>query len=244
MAETKLRFGEILVRAGLLSETHLKAALAEQKKWGGRLGRVLVDMALVDEPTIVAALAHHLNLSAIDLEASPPPADAARLLAVQECERYGVFPISLDRETKVLRLATSDPTNFHSLAELEFRTGLKIEPVVAGTSDIDRTIRRIYYGETPARPSHVPTAAPLAEPTFEAEPYQPPTPPVLTPTLTVTTQPPGSPAAELALIERIERLEDLLSRQARALRALVEVLIERGQVDREDYIRRVRGNEP
>jgi type IV pilus assembly protein PilB len=232
MPESKLRFGEILVRAGLLDDTLLKAALAEQKKWGGRLGRILVEMGFVDEATVVAALSRHLNLPAVDLEATPPPPGASQLLAVQDCERFGVFPVAADRARKTLRLATSDPTNYQALQELETRTGLKIEPVVAGSTDIDKAIRRHYYGETTdQRALPVDLSPPQGSMVLESEER------VEAPTV-------SAPAPADALVERIARLEELASRQARALRALVETLVDRKQLDRDEYIRRVRGDDP
>jgi type IV pilus assembly protein PilB len=41
------RLGELLIEAGLLNEDQLKAALNEQRKWGGRLGRTVVEMRFV-----------------------------------------------------------------------------------------------------------------------------------------------------------------------------------------------------
>ena len=47
------RLGEILVQAGVLDEGRLRAALAEQRRWGGPLGRILVDMGGISEDVMV-----------------------------------------------------------------------------------------------------------------------------------------------------------------------------------------------
>jgi hypothetical protein len=47
MAQIKL--GELLIKANVLQESQRKAALAEQAKWGGKLGEILVRMSLVSE---------------------------------------------------------------------------------------------------------------------------------------------------------------------------------------------------
>ena len=245
MADPKLRFGEILVRAGLLDETHLKAALAEQKKWGGRLGRVLVEMGFVDEPTVVAALSKHLNIPAVDLEASPPPMESAQLLPVQDCERYGVFPLQASADRKRLRLATSDPTNQEAFQQIEFRTGMKIDPVVASGTDIDRAVRRYYYGEAQQKVELPDDAEPMvmeSDGRLDQPLEVPPLPPQAAPA-------PVAAAAAVAagqprdLAERVARLEELANRQARALRALVEVLVESRQLDRAEYVKKVRTSE-
>jgi type IV pilus assembly protein PilB len=51
------KIGECLVQAGLVTEEDLRAALAEQKGTGERLGVVLVRMNLATEKQIAKALA-------------------------------------------------------------------------------------------------------------------------------------------------------------------------------------------
>lgn len=48
----RIRLGDLLVKEGLISSAVLDTALAEQKKSGRRLGRVLVDSMLVTEEAI------------------------------------------------------------------------------------------------------------------------------------------------------------------------------------------------
>ena len=242
MSESRLRLGEILVRAGLLDDERLQAALAEQKKWGGRLGRILVDLGFVDEPTIVAALSRHLHLPAVDLEANPPSPDAVQHLSVQICERYGVFPLASDPKRRTLRLATSDPTNLDLFRAIELKICLRVEPVVAGAKDIDKAIRRYYYGDVPSTHTAIPADFGLEEATFAAGPE--PAAAAPDPAPAQPAVPAAATPSEVALRERVEHLEDLLSRQARALRALVEMLVEAGTLDRADYIKRVRGDGP
>jgi type IV pilus assembly protein PilB len=208
----RLRLGELLVRAGYLDPARLEAALAEQRRWGGRLGRILVEMGFLDERTIARALSEHLGLPSIDLEATALPTNVTDLLPVHECEQYGVMPVQRDSQARVLRVATSDPTNLEALAALGARMGVKVEPLVAPSGDIDRAIRRYYYGEAGARP---PEPAPA----------------------------PSSPNLE----ERVAQLEGLVSRQARALRTLIDMLAESGTLDRAAFVERLRsstGKEP
>jgi type IV pilus assembly protein PilB len=232
----KLRLGEILVKAGLISESQLQAALAEQRRWGGRLGRLLVDMGLIAEPTVAVALSRQLGMPCVNLATTQVSAQAVKLLPVQAAERFGVMPLALDATGRVLRLATSDPTNYEALHDIAFSTGFKIDPVLAGPSDIDKAIRRYYYGETEDRPARtaVPADFGMRERTF-GDPAEP-----------VVEQPAtalGPTATEInrALVERMLRLEDVAAKQARALRALVETLEDCGLLDHEGYVKRLRG---
>ena len=57
-----IRLGELLVKTGHLSEPDLARALDEQKKWGGRIGRILREMNLVTEEILLKALTKQLAL--------------------------------------------------------------------------------------------------------------------------------------------------------------------------------------
>src|SRR4051794_8224772 len=105
----KRRLGEILLDAGVIDEVQLSAALAEQKKWGGKLGRTLVEMGYVDEDSMALALSRQLGLPVIDLDHAPLSPDVPKLLRLDVAERYGVFPVGADTKHKILHVATPDP---------------------------------------------------------------------------------------------------------------------------------------
>jgi len=225
----KRRLGEILVKAGLISDPQLKAALAEQRKWGGRLGRTLVEMGFVDEPSMVVALSQQLRLPMIDLDKAELPAEVVQLLRVDIAERYGVFPVGGDQVHRTLQLATSDPTNHEAFKELAFYTGLRVQPHVATSSGIDRAIRRYYYGEHTRGPRAArPQELGLNEQTFEAD--------------QLSAKPTEVNGTELAqLIQQVGALERLVAGQVRALRGMLELMVDKGIVSREEYLEKVRG---
>ncbi len=238
--QPKLRLGEILVKAGLINESQLEAALSEQRKWGGRLGRLLVDMGLIAEPTIAVALSRQLGMPCVNLATAQLPPRVTELLPVHMAERFGVMPLALDPNRKVLRLATSDPTNYEALHDIAFTTGIKVEPVLAGPTDIDRAIRRYYYGEVAPTGS---TAASPADFGIREATYGDAAPsPAAAAAPATTALGPTATDVNRAMAERLLQLEDLAARQARALRALVETLEESGLLDRDGYIKRLRGS--
>ena len=60
--------------------------------------------------------------------------------------------------------------------------------------------------------------------------------------VSVAAQPTGqAQAADPALAETLARMERMLTGEVRALRTLVEMLVDKGLIDREEYVRRVRG---
>lgn len=57
-----IRLGDLLIKAGVVNDAQLNAALNEQRQWGGRLGAILVRMGALSEDLLVKALAHQLNI--------------------------------------------------------------------------------------------------------------------------------------------------------------------------------------
>ena len=66
MARKKL--GEMLLEAGVIDQTGLRAALVEQRRWGGHLGRVLIDMKLVSEEQLVGVLSRQLGIGTVEVD--------------------------------------------------------------------------------------------------------------------------------------------------------------------------------
>jgi type IV pilus assembly protein PilB len=233
----KRRLGEILTDAGLLSEVQLAAALQEQRKWGGKLGRTLVEMGFVDEDSMALALSRQLNIPKVDLDTVKLPSSVVQLLRIDAAERYGVFPLGGDPAHKVLHVASSDPTNLEAVQELSFQIGMRIQQSVASASGIDRAIRRYYYGESTVS-SHTAPAESFGRQEMSFEPQAP---------RMAAAQPPvGESDAEVvrrleALSARVDGLEQTVSGQVRALRVLMELLVDSGVVSREEYVARIRG---
>ncbi|SEK75816.1 type IV pilus assembly protein PilB [Stigmatella aurantiaca] len=227
----KKRLGEILLNAALLSETQLRTALAEQRKWGGKLGHTLVQMGFVDEGAMVQALSRQLQIPSVDLSRVTPPAHLLKLFPVALAERYTVFPVAVDVPQKVITLASEDPTNVEALHELAFHTDHRIQVVVSSVSAIEHAIRQHYHGGT-GTPTAPPEAFGFQEPFYE---FTPPSAPV-----------PRSPR-EAELVQRVEvltqqvaDLERMVANQARSLSTLIEMLEAGGTVSRQEYFARMR----
>ena len=48
MAPPRIKLGELLVKASVVTEAQLRTALQEQQKWGGKLGEILVRIGAVE----------------------------------------------------------------------------------------------------------------------------------------------------------------------------------------------------
>src|SRR5919106_1812596 len=134
---------DVLLEEGLITQEQLQLAQSEQERKGRSLGRVLIELGLVKETDLVAALARQVGLEFVDLTAHSIDPSAASLLSDQVARRYRALPIGF--EDSRLVVAMSDPSNVFALDDIRTITGLEVKPVVATAADIDAAIRK--YGQ-------------------------------------------------------------------------------------------------
>ena len=238
------KLGDILISQGVIDEEKLIAALSDQRAFGGKLGRTLVDLGYVSEDQLMRALSEQLGLDTVELDTIEVGDDALSALPVDACERYGVFPVRVDKKQRILWVATAEPDR-QTLQEVAQIAQYTLEPVLSSMSAIDRAVRHYYFGEK-AGPKHrlgeplktIPGDIPLAAPA----PRSVPNPSadddvpeaVVEPDHVIGTIAPGDGATD-ALAELktlIIRLEKTVNAQSRAFRALVDLLQDKGIVRR------------
>ncbi|QRO01192.1 general secretion pathway protein GspE [Archangium violaceum] len=247
MAQIKL--GELLIKANVLQESQLKAALAEQAKWGGKLGEILVRMNLVSEDILVRALSKQLAIPAVNLDAVKEIAPhVLNRVPVQTARDFSVLPLQLRDDGKTLVVAISDPLNVRQLDELRAITKCRIVPNVAGRTAIARAMARFYedqgeladadtnfkvvdaQGRTVVKHMDVPGGGAPA-----AAPAPTPAPMPINPSREVpSVRGGGSPVELLRSVEEVQRKE------VAALKAMVELLIEKGVFTRDEYLAKVK----
>lgn len=240
------KLGDILIAQGVIDEEKLIAALSDQRAFGGKLGRTLVDLGYVTEDQLMRALSDQLGLETVDLDGMEISEDALSCLPVDACERYGVFPVKVDRKEKLLWVATAEPDR-QTLTEVAGIAQYTLEPVLSSMSAIDRAVRHYYFGEK-AGPKHrlgepltaIPGDAPLAAPRPRSVPDRSAEEPL--PEAVIETEvdrdlgsiAPGEVSHDglQELKTLIIRLEKTVNAQSRAFRALVDLLQDKGIVRR------------
>jgi type IV pilus assembly protein PilB len=148
METPRVRLGELLVRAGLISGTQLEEALAEQRKNGKRLGSLLVEIGLVSETQVTQILSQQLSVPWVSLHHIDFSRQLLNLVPIDIVERYCLIPIYVRRVRGLgdaLYVAMDDPTNGQALEDVAARAGLHVRPMIAPPTDIRAAIR-VYYG--------------------------------------------------------------------------------------------------
>lgn len=137
------RLGELLVQLGALRPEDLGRALRTQQESSGRLGGVLLSMGLIDEDTLLKALARQKRVPFAEarwFESLEPR--ILKLVSRAVAIRLMVVPLRLmDRR---LVVATCDADDLERTGELADHIGQPVRPVLARRVDVERALIKYY----------------------------------------------------------------------------------------------------
>lgn len=265
-----IKLGELLIKANVLVDSQLKAALQEQQKWGGKLGEILVRMNVITEDILVKALSKQLGIPAANLDAVQGiPPHVKNKVPLNSARDMAVLPLQLKDEGKSLVVAMAEPQNIEHLDTLRSLSKLRIIPMIAGRTAILRAYGRFYEGEADlgdfegsfkvvdsqgrtvvkslkeieAQGAAAKAAAAAAAPPPPAPKPAPGAPGIAAARATLSdvpskpAPPPGSVEAALELLRAVEEVQ---RKEVSALKAMVELMIEKGIFTRDEYLAKVK----
>jgi hypothetical protein len=136
--------GQMLLLEESVTQQQLDMALAEQRRINHtkRLGEILVGMRVISEATLLTALSKQLNCPIADLNLEPPDQEALQIVPSEFALRHHLLPLRQHDHT--LTVAMADPLDIQSIDDLKLLTGLHIEPMLAGPTDIRRAAEQLY----------------------------------------------------------------------------------------------------
>jgi type IV pilus assembly protein PilB len=138
----KMKLGEILVKAGLLTDLQLRNALAEQKTGNLKLGQYLVREGIVDESRIVALLAEQLQIEKYGPDKFAVDSELKELIPPEMAYRYQLVP--LKKIEMLLTVATTDPLDIEALDAVERYAKTEVEPVICTEQHLTHLLNRLY----------------------------------------------------------------------------------------------------
>ncbi|HUO95261.1 MAG TPA: ATPase, T2SS/T4P/T4SS family [Steroidobacteraceae bacterium] len=138
----RIRLGELLVQQQAISEEQLSAALAEQKRTGRKLGRVLGDLGFMSESALHEFLARHLQVPFVDLKQIRIDREAIRLLPEPLARRYRA--LVLQQDARGLLVGMADPSDLHAYDELQTKLKQPLRIALVGEADFLRTLDAVY----------------------------------------------------------------------------------------------------
>ncbi len=129
----RLRLGEILTRAGIITEEQLHLALDRQQLSREPIGEILVQLGFVSTGQLTSALELQYGVRSVSLAAAAS-LDLVRLLPASEIRRLRAVPVGIGQ----LTVAMVDPANVTALEDLKARfKGVSIQPVVVPDGEFE-----------------------------------------------------------------------------------------------------------
>jgi MSHA biogenesis protein MshE len=138
----KIRLGDLILLQKIISQEQLDFALAQQKRTGRKLGRVLVDSGLVTEDQISEALAKQFNIPFINLKYYNINAESIRLLPENQARRFRAIALEI-RDGRLL-VGMVDPTDLFAFDEITRLLKRDIDVAVVNEGQLMESIDRGY----------------------------------------------------------------------------------------------------
>jgi MSHA biogenesis protein MshE len=138
----RVRLGELLLEQRLITEEQLKSALAEQKRGGLKLGRVLTDLGFVSDQVIHEVLAKHLQIPFVDVRHMQLTPATVRLLPEVHARRFRALVLKSD--TQGLTVGMSDPTDLLAYDELAARLKRPMKLALVRDADLMKVMDVVY----------------------------------------------------------------------------------------------------
>ncbi len=128
------RIADALVEDGLISAKQVEELLAQQKKEGTRLLKLLIEKSYINEMDMVVSMGRVLNTPPINLARISIAAEVVNLVPKEMAAIHKVLPVS--RLDNRLYLAMADPLNVLALDDVRRTTRLEVFPMIAAEKAI------------------------------------------------------------------------------------------------------------
>ncbi len=161
----RVRLGDALVSAGLLTEDELSVALAEQRQAHRPLGEVLLSLGFARPEEIARALAAGMGIPFVRGGDLQPDGLLLSVIDPAFIRESGAYPMEM--EGGVLKVAMVDPSDpsKSELVRKRFRAALDLHLITEG--DLDVLIRQLDRGDDDSLENELTRAA--QEPEFPVE---------------------------------------------------------------------------
>ncbi|HXF83268.1 MAG TPA: GspE/PulE family protein [bacterium] len=137
-AGRRRHLGELLLADRLITPDQLNRAMEIHRATGERLGRVLLDMGVVDPEQIARALARQIGVAFVRLTGRALPDDVLALIPPSTASRLQAIPIA--RQDGVLTVAMVDPLDVVAVDDIRRLTGLEVRVAVTTVADFQAAL--------------------------------------------------------------------------------------------------------
>ena len=134
--------GQLLKEMELVTEAQIQESLQIQRKKGGVIGEILVELGYVGKEEILLALAAQMGMEVVDLDELELPPEVITLVPATMAKNYNVIPIKF--EDGVLTVAMSNPHDVNVRDDLRANLHLEVQGAVASEEGVQRALEKYY----------------------------------------------------------------------------------------------------
>jgi len=131
----------------LVNEGQIQEALAIQRKKGGAIGDVLVELGYVTPQELLLALGAQRGMEVVQLDEMELPTDVTDKVPATLAKSFKVVPIKWDPATKTLTVAMANPHDINILDDLRYTLHCEVVGAVASHEAVDRALQKYYAHE-------------------------------------------------------------------------------------------------
>lgn len=135
------KIGELLIQEGLINAIQLKEATRVQSQFGGCLGSTLVELGYITTNQALEVLSKQIGVPGIDLYSIEIEPSAVRILTLKKMKEYKAIPINVS--SSGITLAMVNPRDLSAISDVEFRSGMPVQPVLALYTQVMSAIKAI-----------------------------------------------------------------------------------------------------
>lgn len=135
-----------VVEAGLLEEQKAQDAVQQAKRNQTPLVTWLVQNKLVKSRTLMEIAADQFGVAYFDLAAINPEVFPKELVTEKLARQHRALP--LYKRANKLYIAISDPGNHQAVADIQFSSGMTVEPLLVEDDKLGQAIDKLYESAT------------------------------------------------------------------------------------------------
>lgn len=135
--------GQILKEMELVTEGQIQEALAHQRKKGGAIGDILVELGYISKDELILAISAQNGMEVINLEDVEIPPDVLEKVPATMAKAYSIVPVKFEDNTLVV--AMSNPHDINVLDDLRYTLKCEVRGAIASEDQIRAALEK-YYG--------------------------------------------------------------------------------------------------
>ncbi|MBN3040668.1 MAG: hypothetical protein JW867_06035 [Candidatus Omnitrophica bacterium] len=137
--------GQILVERGVINNSQLTQALEAQKKEGGLIGEIIVNLGFAKEEDIAYCLSLQFGFPYLPLYNYEISEEVIKLIPKNVCSHYCLIPI--DKIGNTLTIAMANPLNIQAVEDLEDIINCDVQIFVSTPSDIRKSMEKFFQAK-------------------------------------------------------------------------------------------------